>query len=175
MMEIPTTFNTLFRSHQLHPSVYVAQGAVIVGDVTMDAEASVWFNAVLRGDTEPIRIGARTNIQDGCILHVDPTFPVNIGIGAVIGHRAIVHGAVIGDNTMIGMGAVLLNGVVVGENCIVGASSLLTQGKVFPSGVLIMGSPAKVVRELTPDEIASNQRSAEGYVRRAKAFREGVR
>jgi carbonic anhydrase/acetyltransferase-like protein (isoleucine patch superfamily) len=174
-MIIPKTFDTLFRPHQLHPSVYVAQGAVIVGDVTLDEDASVWFNAVLRGDTEPIRIGARTNLQDGCVLHVDPTFPVNIGGGAVIGHRAIVHGASVGDNTMIGMGAVLLNGVVVGENCIIGASSLLTQGKIFPSGVLIMGSPAKIIRELTPDEIESNRRSAEGYVRRAKAFRAGER
>jgi carbonic anhydrase/acetyltransferase-like protein (isoleucine patch superfamily) len=174
-MTISTTFNTLFRPDQLHPSVYVAQGAVIVGDVTLDEDASVWFNAVLRGDTEPIRIGARTNIQDGCVLHVDPNFPLTIGVGAVIGHRAIVHGASVGDNTMIGMGAVLLNGVAVGENCIVGASSLLTQGKIFPGGVLIMGSPAKVVRDLTPDEIDSNRNSAEGYVRRAKAFREGVR
>ncbi|MFN8375438.1 MAG: gamma carbonic anhydrase family protein [Anaerolineae bacterium] len=169
------TFNTLFRPQQIHRSVFVAQGAVIVGDVTLEEDVSVWFNAVLRGDSEPIHVGAGTNIQDGCILHVDPGFPLRIGTGATIGHRAIVHGATVGANTVIGMGAVLLNGVTVGENCIVGASSLLTQGKVFAAGTLIMGSPAKVVRELSAEEIASNQRSAEGYLRRAQAFREGLR
>jgi carbonic anhydrase/acetyltransferase-like protein (isoleucine patch superfamily) len=167
-------FNTLFRPQQLHISAFMARGAVIIGDVTLDENVSVWFNAVLRGDTEPIHIGAGTNIQDGCVLHVDPGFPVRVGVGVTVGHRAIVHGATLGDDTLIGMGAVLLNGVVVGENCIVGANSLLTQGKVFPAGTLIMGSPAKVVRDLTADEIASNKRSAATYVRRAKAFRDGV-
>jgi carbonic anhydrase/acetyltransferase-like protein (isoleucine patch superfamily) len=165
-------FDTAFRPELIHPSVFIAQGAVIVGDVTLAEDSSVWFNAVLRGDTEPIRIGSRSNIQDGAIFHVDPGFPVVVGAGATIGHRAIVHGARIGAHTIIGMGSTLLNGVIIGENCIVGANSLVTQGKVFPAGKLIVGSPARVVRELTPEEIASLTDSAQTYVERAKAFKQ---
>jgi carbonic anhydrase/acetyltransferase-like protein (isoleucine patch superfamily) len=170
-MTKPTVYATQFRPQQVHPSVFVAAGAVIVGDVTLDEAASVWFNAVLRGDTEPIVVGARSNIQDLCVLHVDPGFPLKIGSGVTVGHRAIVHGATVGDNCIIGMGAILLNGVVVGDNCIVGAGSLLTQGKAFPAGTLILGSPAKVARDLKPEEIAENRDSAERYVERARAFR----
>ena len=165
-------FDTIFRPDLIHPSAFIAQGAVIVGDVTLAEDTSVWFNAVLRGDTEPIRIGPRSNIQDGAIFHVDPGFPVVVGAGVTIGHRAIVHGAQVGDNTIIGMGTTLLNGVIIGENCIVGANSLATQGKVFPAGKLIVGSPARVVRELTPEEIASLPDSAQTYVQRAKAFKQ---
>ncbi|NWF70342.1 MAG: gamma carbonic anhydrase family protein [Chloroflexi bacterium] len=174
-MDTQRTFHTLFRPEQVHPAAFIAAGAVLVGDVTLDAESSVWFQTVLRGDSEPIHIGARTNIQDGCIVHVDPGYPTRIAAGCTIGHRALVHGATIGANTVIGMGAILLNGVIVGENSIVGAGALLTQGKAFPAGVLLLGSPAKVVRDLRADEIASNTRSAEGYVQRAHAFRAGVR
>jgi carbonic anhydrase/acetyltransferase-like protein (isoleucine patch superfamily) len=164
-------FQTQFRPGQCHPSVFIAQGAVVVGDVTLAEDVSVWFNAVLRGDTEALTIGARTNIQDVCIFHADPGYPTIVGAGCTIGHRAIIHGARVGDNTIIGMGAILLNGVVVGENCIVGAGALLTQGKVFPPGSLILGSPAKVQRELTPDEIMTNRLSAESYVEKARAFK----
>ncbi len=166
-------FHTRYRPEQLHPSVFVAQGAVIVGDVHLGENASVWFGAVLRGDTEPIRIGAGTNIQDGAILHVDPGFPLSVGRDVTVGHGAIIHGAQVGDNTLVGIRSVLLNGVVVGENCIVGACSLLTQGKVFAPGMLIMGTPAKVVRPLTPEEIEQNRISAQTYVRRAQAFLRG--
>jgi carbonic anhydrase/acetyltransferase-like protein (isoleucine patch superfamily) len=166
-------FHTRFRPEQVHASVFVAQGAVIVGDVHLDEKASVWFGAVLRGDTEPIRIGAGTNIQDGAILHVDPGFPLSVGRDVTVGHGAVIHGAQVGDNTLIGIRSVLLNGVVVGENCIVGACSLLTQGKVFPPGMLIMGTPAKVVRPLTPEEIAQNRISAQTYVSRAQSFLRG--
>lgn len=144
-----------------------------MGDVTLGEESSVWFNATLRGDTAPLTIGPRTNIQEGCIFHADPGFPVIVGAGATIGHGAVIHGAQVGDNTLIGIRSVLLNGVVVGENCIVGACALLTQGKVFPPGSLIMGAPAKVIRELTPTEIEGNRRSAEEYVKRSRAFRRG--
>lgn len=144
-----------------------------MGDVTLGEESSVWFNATLRGDTAPLTIGPRTNIQEGCIFHADPGFPVIVGAGATIGHGAVIHGAQVGDNTLIGIRSVLLNGVVVGENCIVGACALLTQGKVFPPGSLIMGAPAKVIRELTPAEIEGNRRSAEEYVKRSRAFRRG--
>jgi carbonic anhydrase/acetyltransferase-like protein (isoleucine patch superfamily) len=166
-------FHTRYRPEQVHPSVFVAQGAVIVGDVHLGENASVWFGAVLRGDTEPIRIGAGTNIQDGAILHVDPGFPLSVGRDVTVGHGAIIHGAQVGDNTLVGIRSVLLNGVVVGENCIVGACSLLTQGKVFAPGMLIMGTPAKVVRPLTPEEIEQNRISAQTYVRRAQAFLRG--
>ncbi|GAB4443601.1 MAG: gamma carbonic anhydrase family protein [Anaerolineae bacterium] len=166
-------FQTQFRPEQIHPTAFIAPGVVIVGDVTLGEESSVWFNATLRGDTAPLTIGPRTNIQEGCIFHADPGFPVIVGAGATIGHGAVIHGAQVGDNTLIGIRSVLLNGVVVGENCIVGACALLTQGKVFPPGSLIMGAPAKVIRELTPAEIEGNRRSAEEYVKRSRAFRRG--
>lgn len=166
-------FQTQFRPEQIHPTAFIAPGVVIVGDVTLGEECSVWFNATLRGDTTPLTIGPRTNIQEGCIFHADPGFPAIVGAGATIGHGAVIHGAQVGDNTLIGIRSVLLNGVVVGENCIVGACALLTQGKEFPPGSLIMGAPAKVVRELTPAEIEGNRRSAEEYVKRSRAFRRG--
>ncbi|MBI5928102.1 MAG: gamma carbonic anhydrase family protein [Chloroflexi bacterium] len=163
-------FSTQFRPDQIHPTTFIATGAVIVGDVTLAELTSVWFNAVLRGDTTPITIGPRTNIQDGAILHADPGFPAEIGEGVTIGHGAIVHGAKVGSNTVIGMGAILLNGSVVGENCIVGAGALITEGKIFPAGSLILGSPAKAIRELTEDDINRNYLSAETYVMRSRAF-----
>ena len=162
--------NAQFRPDQIHPTTFVAQGAVIVGDVTLAEETSVWFNASLRGDTTPITIGPRSNVQEGCIFHADPGFPAIIGAGVTVGHGALVHGAKVGDNTLIGMRAILMNGVEVGENCIIGAGALLTQGKTFPAGSLIMGSPAKVVRPLTPEEIEANRVSAESYVKRSRAF-----
>lgn len=163
-------FQTQFRPEQIHPTAFIAQGAVIVGDVTIGEECSVWFNATLRGDSMPLTIGPRTNIQEGCIFHADPGFPAIIGAGVTIGHGAVVHGAQVGDNSLIGIRSVLLNGVVVGENCIVGACALLTQGKEFPPGSLIMGAPAKVIRPLTPAEIERNRHSAEEYVKRSHAF-----
>jgi carbonic anhydrase/acetyltransferase-like protein (isoleucine patch superfamily) len=163
-------FNTRFQPDLVDPTAFIGQGAVIVGDVTLAEETSVWFNATLRGDTTPIRVGARTNIQEGCILHADPGFPAIIGQGVTVGHGAIIHGAQIGDNTLIGMRAILLNGVVVGENSIVGAGSLLTQGKVFPPGSLIIGSPAKIIRPLTEEEIEANRTAAAHYVERSRAF-----
>jgi carbonic anhydrase/acetyltransferase-like protein (isoleucine patch superfamily) len=163
-------FQTQFRLDQIQPTAFIAQGAVIVGDVTLGEEVSVWFNATLRGDTTPITIGPRTNIQEGCIFHADPGFPAIIGAGVTVGHGAVIHGAQVGDNTLIGIRSVLLNGVVVGENCIVGACALLTQGKTFPPGLLIMGAPAQVVRELTPEEIERNRRAAAEYVKRSRAF-----
>ncbi len=163
-------FQTQFRPGQVHPSAFIAQGAVVVGEVTIGEEVSIWFNATLRGDTTPITIGPRSNIQEGCIFHADPGFPAIIGAGVTVGHGAVIHGAQIGDNSLIGIRSVLLNGVVVGENCIVGASALLTEGKEFPPGSLILGVPAKVVRPLTPEEIEHNRRAAEEYVKRSRTF-----
>jgi carbonic anhydrase/acetyltransferase-like protein (isoleucine patch superfamily) len=162
---------TEFRPELVHPTVFIAAGAVIVGEVTLAQDVSIWFNSTLRGDTTPLTIGAGSNIQEGCIVHADPGFPTIIGRGVTVGHGAVVHGARIGDNSLVGIRAILLNGVVVGENCIIGAGSLLTQGKEFPAGSLIMGSPAKVVRSLTPEEIERNRQSAQGYMEKAHAFK----
>jgi carbonic anhydrase/acetyltransferase-like protein (isoleucine patch superfamily) len=164
-------FHTEFRPDQIHPSVFVGQGAVIVGDVTLAESCSVWFHATLRADTSPISVGPGTNIQEGAMFHADPGYPAVIGRRVTIGHGALIHGAKVGDNTLIGMRAVLLNGVVVGENCLVGAKALLTEGKEFPPGSLILGSPARRIRALTPQEIEQNRRNAAVYVERARAFK----
>lgn len=152
------------------PSCFVARGAVVVGDVVLGDETSVWFSAVVRGDTESIRVGARSNIQDGAVVHADPTFPAIIGCGVTIGHRAIVHGATLGDDTLVGMGAILMNGVTVGPRCLIGAGALLTAGKTFEADSLILGSPAKVVRKLTGAELADVIDSARHYVAASRAF-----
>jgi carbonic anhydrase/acetyltransferase-like protein (isoleucine patch superfamily) len=165
--------HTRFRPDQIHPTVFVATGVVIVGDVTLEADVSIWFNAVLRGDTEALLIGSGTNIQDGAILHADPGYPAQIGRGCTIGHGAMVHGARLGDNVLVGMGAIVLNGVEVGDNCVIGAGALLTQDKTFPPASLILGSPARVMRAVTAAEIENNRRSAAGYIAKAQAYRQG--
>jgi carbonic anhydrase/acetyltransferase-like protein (isoleucine patch superfamily) len=124
-----------------------------VGDVTIGAESSVWFNAVLRGDVAAIRVGSRTNIQDGCVLHADLGLPCTVGDGVTVGHLAIIHGATIGDNVVVGMHAVVMNGVEVGRDSIIAVGSVVTQGTIVPPGSLVMGLPAKVKRPLTPEEI----------------------
>ncbi|MEX1018735.1 MAG: gamma carbonic anhydrase family protein [Litorilinea sp.] len=169
-MPAQPSFQTTFRPHQVHPTVYLAPGAVVVGDVSLAEGCSVWFHASLRGDSESIMVGAGTNIQEGAIFHADPGYPAIIGSHVTIGHGAIIHGARVGNNTVIGMRATLLNGARVGENSLVGAGALLTEGKVYPSGSLILGSPARVVRTLTPEEIARHTQMAENYCRRAQAF-----
>lgn len=169
------TFHTTFRPHQLHPTAWLAPSAIVVGDVTLAEACGVWFNASLRGDMEAILVGPRTNIQEGAIFHADPGFPVVVGADVTIGHGAIVHGARVGDQAVIGMRATLLNGAVIGAQSLVGAGALVTEGKHFPAGVLILGSPAKVVRDLTPEEIEHNQRAAAIYVQRAQAFRSNIK
>ena len=169
----PMHLDTTVHPEKIHPTAFIAQGAVVIGDVTLGEDVGVWFNTTLRGDVEAIVIGPRTNIQEGCILHADPGYPTVIGSGVTVGHGAVVHGARVGDNVLIGIRAVLLNGVEVGENCLVGACALLTEGKKYPPNSLILGMPAKVVRELTPAEIEGNRGSAERYVQRASAFKLG--
>lgn len=159
-----------FQPEKIHPTAFIAPGAVVIGDVTLAEQANVWFNATLRGDVEAIVVGSRTNIQEGCILHADPGYPCVIGRGVTVGHGAVVHGANVGDNCVVGIRAVLLNGAQVGENSIVGACALLTEGKRYPSNSLILGVPAKVVRELSPQEVEANRHAVERYVERAKAF-----
>jgi carbonic anhydrase/acetyltransferase-like protein (isoleucine patch superfamily) len=162
---------TEFRPQQIHPTVFLAQGAIVVGNVTLSEACSVWFHASLRGDVEPIMIGPRTNIQEGAIFHVDPGFPVRVGVGVTVGHGAIVHGATIGDNVVVGMHSTILNGAVIGADSIVGANSLVTEGKHFPAGSLIIGSPARVARALTTEEIERNRLAADTYVKRAVVFK----
>lgn len=158
------------RPDQLHETVYIAPGAVVVGDVTIGQESSVWFNAVLRGDVELIKVGNQTNIQDGCVIHADPGFPCTLGDGITVGHGAIVHGATIGDNVTIGMKAVVMNGAVVGENSIVAVGAVVTEGTQVPPGSLVVGIPGKVRKELTPEQIELNRMGAQHYVENAKAF-----
>jgi carbonic anhydrase/acetyltransferase-like protein (isoleucine patch superfamily) len=155
---------------RLAEGVWVAPGAQVMGHVLMGEGASVWFNTVVRADNEPITIGARSNIQDGSVLHSDPGSPLTIGEGVTVGHKVTLHGCTIGDNALIGIGSIILNRAVIGRDSIVGAGSLVPEGKTYPDGVLLLGSPARVVRELTLEQIASLKRSAEHYVGNARRF-----
>ena len=147
---------------------YLAAGAVGTGDLTIGDDASEWYNATIRGDSNPVVIGERTNVQDNAVIHVELTHPVNIGKNVTIGHSAIVHGCEVGDNTLIGMGAIILNGAKIGKNCIIGAGALVTQNSIIPDGTLAFGNPAKVIRKLTPEEIGSNKENALHYVEASK-------
>lgn len=151
---------------KIDDSVFVADGAKLIGDgLSIGKESSVWFNAVVRCDEDiTVTIGERTNIQDLCTVHTAPGYPVSVGDGVTVGHMSLIHGCTIGNNTLIGMGSIIMNGAVVGSNCIIGAGSLVTEGKVIPDGSMAFGRPAKVVRELTEEEIASLTESADHYV-----------
>ena len=159
------------RHPHIDASAYVAEGAQLIGDVVLGPQASVWFNAVLRGDTEQISIGAGSNVQDGAVLHADPGFPCTVGDGVVTGHGAILHGCQIGDNCLIGMGAIILNGARIGPGSIVAAGALVPEGKEFPANALVMGVPAKVVRELTAQDREQIAAGARRYQERARRFR----
>ena len=150
---------------------FIADGARIIGGVRLGSEASVWFNCVLRGDNDWIEIGERSNIQDGSVLHTDPGLPLTIGRNVSIGHRVMLHGCTISNNSLIGMGSTILNGAVIGSNCIVGAQSLITENKTFADGSLILGAPARDVRELGVEEIASIGQAADHYVANARRYR----
>jgi carbonic anhydrase/acetyltransferase-like protein (isoleucine patch superfamily) len=160
---------------ELAPDAWVAPGAQLSGRVVLEAGASVWFNAVLRGDNEPITIGRGSNIQDGCVCHTDMGYPLEVGADCTVGHLAILHGCVVGDETLVGMGATVLTGAVIGRNVLIGAGALVTEGKRIPDGVLVIGRPGKVSRELTADEIEGLRRSAAGYRANAARFRAGLR
>lgn len=147
------------------PACFVAPNAILVGSVRLDEKASVWFGAVLRGDVAAIRIGATSNVQDGVIIHADPGFPVDIGRGVTIGHAAKLHGCTVEDGALIGIGATVLDGAVIGKQALIGANALVPPGKVIPERALVMGSPGKIVRMLTDDEVTELAWAAEEYVR----------
>ena len=159
---------------QLGQDVWIAPNATVIGDIRLADRASVWFNAVLRGDNDPIFIGAETNIQDGSILHTDKDVPMSIGARVTVGHKVMLHGCTVGDGCLIGIGSILLNRCQIGAHSIVGANTLIPEGKVFPERVLIVGSPGKVVRELTDDEVARLEKSAAHYVQNARRYRLGL-
>lgn len=162
------------RRPDIHPSAYVHESAVVIGAVTLGARASVWPGAVLRGDNEPIVIGEESNVQDTCVLHTDPGMPIRIGSGVTIGHQAMLHGCTIGDGSLIGIQAVVLNECVVGKNCLLGAGGLLTERKQVPDGSMAVGAPARVLRALRPEELEQMAQAAQSYVRRAALFRAGL-
>lgn len=156
----------------IHESVYLAPGSFVLRDVTIGAKSSVWFNAVIRGDEAPIRIGEGSNVQDNAVIHGAPGFPVQIGDGVTVGHSAIVHGCTVGDNTLIGMGAIVLNGAVVGSNCVIGAGALVTGGTVIPDDSIVVGSPAKVIASASEKHLKLIRRSAEEYTVLMEEYKE---
>jgi carbonic anhydrase/acetyltransferase-like protein (isoleucine patch superfamily) len=169
---------TVFRLGQHAPDVaaaaFVAEQATLIGRVQLGANSSVWPQAVLRGDNEPIAIGAGCNVQDGAVLHADPGYPLILEANVSVGHLAMLHGCKVGEGSLIGIQAVVMNDAVIGKQCLVGAGAIVTERKSFPDRTLILGAPAKAVRELTDEEVARLLRTAEGYVRRAAAYRQDL-
>ncbi len=155
---------------ETHPDSWVAPNATLVGKVKLEAGASVWLTAVLRGDNELIHIGENSNVQDGTVMHTDMGFPLTLGTGVTIGHNVMLHGCTVGDYSLIGINAVVLNGAKIGKNCIIGANALIPEGKVIPDGCLFVGSPGKVVRELTDAQKKMLEASAAHYVHNAKRY-----
>ena len=160
---------------QIADSAWIADNAQVMGEVQMDAHSSVWFSSVLRGDSEKITIGEGSNIQDGSVLHADLGMPLNIGKYVSVGHMVQLHGCTIGDESLIGIGAIVLNGAKIGKNCLVGAGALVTEGKEFPDGSLIIGSPAKAVKNLSPEQVAEMNRISTHYVDNAMRYRNGLK
>lgn len=156
---------------EIDASSFVADGATLVGKVTLHANTSVWFGATLRGDNERITIGENSNVQEGAVMHTDMGYPLTVGKNVTIGHQAMLHGCTIGDGALVGIQAVILNGAKIGAGCLVGAGALVTEGKEFPDNSLIIGSPAKAVRTLTPEDTARLRASADSYVQRGQLFK----
>lgn len=156
-------------------SAWVADSAQVIGNVVLGEDSSIWFGTVIRGDTETITIGRGSNIQDASVLHTDMGKPLVVGENVTVGHQVMLHGCTIGDESLIGIGAVVLNGAKIGKNCLVGAGALVTEGKEFPDGSMIIGSPAKAVRELSPEQIQGLKMSAQHYIENARRFKVGLR
>lgn len=160
---------------KLADDVYVAPNAQVMGNVEMGPASSVWFGAVLRGDNDLIKIGARSNVQDNSVLHTDPGMPLTLGEGVIVGHQVMLHGCTIGDNTLIGIGATVLNGTKIGNNCLIGAHALITEGKEIPDGSMVVGAPGKIIRTLNEQQISMLKLNAEVYVANATRFRAGLK
>jgi carbonic anhydrase/acetyltransferase-like protein (isoleucine patch superfamily) len=163
-----------FRPQQVHPTAFIAPGAVVLGDVTLEENSSVWFNAVIRGDSEAIRIGAGTNVQDGCVLHADPGHPCILGERVSLGHGAIVHGATVEDDVLIGMRAVVMNGARIGRGSIIGVGALVTEGAQIPPGSIVLGQPGKVTRPASERDLARIRHAAEHYIAASAVYRGAV-
>ena len=155
--------------------VFIANTAIVIGKVLMKHQSSVWWGAVLRGDYELITVGERSNIQDNCIVHMDEDYPVTIGDGVTVGHKAVLHGCTVGNNSLIGINSVIMNGVEVGNDCLIGSNTLVTENKVIPDASLVLGSPGKVIRELTEDEIEENKDFSARYVRNSARYRNSLK
>lgn len=158
------------RTPQREGDTFIAPTAVVIGDVVLKHEASVWWGAVLRGDYDAITIGERSNVQDNAVVHMDEGFPVTLGARVTIGHKAVLHGCTIGDNALVGINSVVMNEVVIGDDCLIGSNTLLTEGKVIPPRSLVLGSPGKVVRELSDDEVAEITGFSDRYVRNFRRY-----
>lgn len=153
---------------------FIAPNATLIGAVVLHDRSSVWFNAVLRADNEPIVIGEESNVQDGTIMHTDPGFPLRVGRGVTIGHMAMLHGCEIGDNSLIGINATVLNGARIGKGCLIGAGALITEGKQIPDNSMVLGSPGRVVRQLEPERVELLREAAQVYVRKSRLYRENL-
>lgn len=160
---------------QTEGDVWIAPNAVLVGRVLLKHNSSVWWGAVLRGDYEPIVVGEASNVQDNCVIHMDEDFPVTVGDRVTIGHKVVLHGCTVGDNSLIGINSVVMNGVEIGENCLVGSNTLITEGNRIPPGSLVLGSPGKVIRELSAEEIQSLTEFSDRYVRNSARYRNTLR
>src|SRR5687768_10348962 len=154
---------------------WIADNAIVIGSVVLEHGASIWFNCVVRADNDIVTIGENSRLQDGCVVHVDPGHPLTLGKNVSVGHMAMLHGCTVGDGSLIGIKSVILNDAVIGKNCLIGANSLITEGKQIPDGSMVMGSPGKVVRQLTEQEIKRFSGIAGYYVRRWKRYKEGLR
>ncbi|MDX2289547.1 MAG: gamma carbonic anhydrase family protein [Hyphomicrobiaceae bacterium] len=154
---------------------WVAPNAVVLGNVVIEEDASVWFGSVIRGDNEEIRIGQRANIQDGCVLHTDPGFAMSIGADVTVGHMVMLHGCTIGPRSLIGIGSILLNGSVIGEGCLIGANTLIPEGRVIPPRSMVLGSPGRIIRELSEDDVARFSAAAGRYVENWQRFKARLR
>lgn len=170
---------TLYTLDGIAPEIaedsWIAPDANVIGKIVVEEGASVWFGCTLRGDNEVIHVGAGSNVQENCVLHTDMGYPLTIGAGCTIGHKAMLHGCTIGENSLIGMGATVLNGAKIGKNCLIGANALITEGKEIPDGSLVMGSPGKIVRQLDDEAIEGLRKSAIGYQNNMRRFRDGLK
>jgi carbonic anhydrase/acetyltransferase-like protein (isoleucine patch superfamily) len=160
---------------EIDPSAYVAESANLIGKVKVEARASIWFDVTIRGDNELITVGENSNVQECCVLHTDPGYPLTIANNVTVGHQAMLHGCTIGEGALVGIQAVILNGAKIGKNCLVGAGALVTEGKEFSDNSLIIGSPAKAVRTLSEEDIARMHRNTENYVKRGQLYKESLK